>query len=271
MGKYDNFLLISDLDGTLINSKQEISKENLEAVKYFIENGGIFSVATGRTTQNIRLHIKELPINGPCILYNGSAVYDFSEEKFFSTEYLENHLIIDYIQYCIYKFDKLVVEVFTPEMMYIVTPEGNVDPYVLLEKQAFQRAAIKDILNMNWIKVMFSDTYENLMEAENLLETYGLADKIDSVFSHEHYFEILKKDISKGAALQVIKQMNEYKDRIIVAVGDFDNDLAMIKAADVGIAVENARESLKRVADKVTVSNDKNAIHDIIYNIIPTL
>uniref|UniRef100_UPI001C556D97 HAD family hydrolase n=1 Tax=Klebsiella pneumoniae TaxID=573 RepID=UPI001C556D97 len=63
IGKYDNFLLISDLDGTLINSKQEISKENLEAVKYFIENGGIFSVATGRTTQNIRLHIKELPIN----------------------------------------------------------------------------------------------------------------------------------------------------------------------------------------------------------------
>lgn len=271
MNSYEKYILISDLDGTLINSKQEVSRENREAVKYFIDNGGVFSIATGRNTQNIRPYIKGLEINGPCILYNGSAVYDFGREKFFNTEYLENKLVIDYIEYCMDRFNGMVVEIFTPDKMYIVTPEENVDPFVLRENQEFELADIKEVFKKNWIKVMLSDSHQNLLEAEKTLKAYGLEEQVGSVFSHEYYFEILKKDISKGAALKYIRQMEEYKDRSIVAVGDFDNDIEMIKGADVGIAVDNARENLKLAADKITVSNDHNAIHNIIYNIIPAL
>ncbi len=271
MDNFKKYLLISDLDGTLINSRQEISVKNQEAVKHFIQNGGIFAVATGRTTQNIRLHIKELPINGPCILYNGSAIYDFSKENIINIEYLENHLIVEYIEYCMNRFSSMVVEIFTPDMMFIVTPEENVDPYVFSENQVFQRSNLEQIMNMQWIKVMFSDTHANLLEAEKAMKAFGLTDKIDSVFSHEHYLEFLKKDVSKGTALKYIKLMEEYRTRIVVAVGDFDNDLEMIKTADLGIAVDNARDCLKHAADKVVVSNDQDAIYHIIHNIIPEI
>ncbi len=271
MNEYSKYFLVSDLDGTLINSRQQISSENLSAIKHFIDNGGIFSVATGRTNQTARLHIKELPINGPCVLYNGSGIYDLVNERFYYTEYLDKSRIIEYVEYCMNRFGTMIVEIFSPDMMYIVTPKENVDPYVMLENQIFEHAVLKDILNIEWIKIMFSDTPENLAEAAEVLKAYGLEDVVDSVFSHQQYFEILKKDVSKGSALKYLKQMEEYRDRIFIAVGDFDNDIEMVKAADLGVAVENAREGVKQAADKITVSNDQNAIHDIIFNIIPGL
>ena len=271
MNEYSKYFLISDLDGTLINSGQEISKENLSAIKHFIDNGGIFSVATGRTNQTDRLHIKELPINGPCVLYNGSGVYDLNKEQFFCTEYLEKSRLVEYVEYCIHRFGSMIVEVFSTDMMYIVTPEENVEPYVMLEKQVFKHAALKDILHTDWIKIMFSDTPENLSEAAKELKTFGLEELVDSVFSHQQYFEILKKSVSKGSALEYIRQMEEYKDRVFIAVGDYDNDIEMVRAADFGVAVENAREGVKQAADKITVNNDQHAIHDIIYNILPGL
>mgnify|MGYP000942292473 FL=1 len=163
------------------------------------------------------------------------------------------------------------VKIFTPEMMYIVTPEENIDPSVFSEKQIFQLTTIEQIINMQWIKVMFYDTHTNLLKAEKAMEAFGLCDKINRVFSHEYYLEFLKKDVSKGTALKYIKQMEEYRNRAVIAVGDFDNDLEMIKSADYGIAVDNARECVKQVADKVIVSNDQDAIYHIIHNIIPEI
>jgi Cof subfamily protein (haloacid dehalogenase superfamily) len=271
MNSYKNFFLISDLDGTLINSKQEISKKNLNAIEYFIKCGGTFAVATGRTSQNVRPHIKKLTLNGPCILYNGSAIYDFKQDKFLKTEFMKKNLLNEYIIFCMKTFKNMVVEIVTSKMMYIITPEENVDPYVLSEKQVFERTTLDEVSKMSWIKVMLNDTHQNLLKAQQVLIDFGLTNQLDSVFSHEHYYELLKKDISKGSALTSIKQLPQYKNKIIVAVGDYDNDIEMIKAADVGVAVDNAREVVKQAADKITVNNDQDAIYDIIYNIIPSL
>ncbi|HEY5585525.1 MAG TPA: Cof-type HAD-IIB family hydrolase [Ruminiclostridium sp.] len=271
MNSYKKYLIISDLDGTLINSQHVISQNNLDAIEYFIKCGGTFAVATGRTIHNIRLHIKNLMLNGPCILYNGSALYDFEKEKFLNTEYLERYLLNEYIAYCMRTFKNMVVEIFTLEMMYIITPDENVDPYILLEKQVFERSTLDEVSKIKWIKVLLSDTPENLHKASRALADFGLVTQLNSVFSHKYYLELLKKDVSKGFGLKILKQLPEYRDKIVIAVGDYDNDIEMIKAADVGIAMDNARDCVKQVADKITVNNDQDALHDIIYNIIPSL
>jgi Cof subfamily protein (haloacid dehalogenase superfamily) len=271
MSKYGKYIIISDLDGTLINSQHEISQKNLAAIDYFTEQGGRFAIATGRSIQNVRPFITGLKLNGPSILYNGAAVYDFSSEIILGAEYLEKDLLTDYINYCINIFDKMVVEIFTPEGMYIVSPESNVDDYVLLEKQPFSRAELKDLMERDWLKLMLYDKHNTLIEAQKAFFETKLDSSFCNFFSHEFYFEVLNKGTSKGSALKSLRKLEHFSDKTIIAVGDYDNDIEMVKFADVGIAVENAREGVRSAADIVTVSNDCDAIHEIIYNIIPTL
>ena len=78
MGKYDGVLICSDLDGTICNSKGEISKENIDAINYFIENGGRFSLSTGRSPQYVK---KLIYCNAPVIALNGAMIYDILNEK----------------------------------------------------------------------------------------------------------------------------------------------------------------------------------------------
>lgn len=271
MFDYNKYLLISDLDGTLINSQHFISQENLDAISHFMKYGGSFAVATGRTKDNIRPYVRNLVLNGPCILYNGGGIYSFQEERFLETEFLDRNAVENYISYCINNCKNMVVEIFTPEMMYIITPDHIVDPYVKNEKQVFSRTTLDDVMKMDWIKVLLYDSPESLQKAQLVFEEFNLSDKVDSFFSQIFYLELIKKNVSKGSALQRLKNSHLYRDKKIIAVGDYDNDIEMIRLADVGIAVGNARECVKDAADIVTVSNDENAMREIIYNIIPSL
>lgn len=268
---YSKYLIISDLDGTLINSQHLISQENLDAISFFIKNGGSFAIATGRSKDNIRPYIENLTLNGPCILYNGGGIYNFQEERFLATELMDKNLVEEYIIYCMKNYKNMVVEIFTPDMLYIITPDHILDPYVEREKQVYLRTTLDEVMKKDWIKVLIYDSPESLQKAQSMLKDYNILDKVDSFFSQVFYLELIKKGISKGAALEKLKNSNQYSDKTIIAVGDYDNDVEMISSADVGIAVSNARECVKDVADIVTVSNDENALHDIIYNIIPSM
>ncbi len=271
MFNYSNYLIISDLDGTLINSQHFISQENLDAISFFIKNGGSFAIATGRSKDNIRPYIENLTLNGPCILYNGGGIYNFQEERFLATELMDKSVVEQYIIYCMKNHKNMVVEIFTPDMLYIITPDHIPEPYVEREKQVYLRTTLDKVMKMDWIKVLMYDSPESLQKAQSMLKNYNLFDKVDSFFSQVFYFELIKKGVSKGAALERLKKSNQYSYKTIIAVGDYDNDVEMISLADVGIAVGNARECVKAVADIVTVSNDENALQDIIYNIIPSL
>jgi hydroxymethylpyrimidine pyrophosphatase-like HAD family hydrolase len=87
------------------------------------------------------------------------------------------------------------------------------------------------------------------------------------VFSSEIFLEYLPYGVSKGSALRKLK---DYMggNYIIYAVGDYNNDIEMLHEADIGIATDNAIPMLKESADLITVTNDENAIADVIYRII---
>jgi HAD superfamily hydrolase (TIGR01484 family) len=81
MGKFSGYLLVSDLDGTLFGENHTIPENNIKAINYFIENGGYFTVATGRGIVACEMLIKSLPKNAPGILFNGAVLYDFNKEE----------------------------------------------------------------------------------------------------------------------------------------------------------------------------------------------
>ena len=97
MGKFDGVLLASDFDNTILNIElprrtgcpiPPISQRNVEALRYFMDNGGIFSVATGRAKPAFEVVAHGVPMNGPTILFNGAAIYDFAAGRYLYTAFL---------------------------------------------------------------------------------------------------------------------------------------------------------------------------------------
>ena len=117
-------------------------------------------------------------------------------------------------------------------------------------------------------KVVFGDECEeNILSLARLLSEHELAGKFDFIRSDRTLYEILPKGNSKGGVLMKMCELLSIDPRRSVAVGDYDNDISMIKAAGMGIAVANATPAVKEVADTVTVSNEEHAIAKIIYDL----
>jgi Cof subfamily protein (haloacid dehalogenase superfamily) len=268
---YQDFILISDLDGTLANSEHKVSEKNKKAIVYFVEQGGHFSIATGRTQKNVVPYMTDLIINAPCILYNGGALFSWQEQRFIKTMRMKSNDLSDFLRFCILSFPQMCIEVFTEEQLYVVTDPANIDEHMKREKQEFVYAKIDDILDTSWIKIILCDSHEHLLASRNLLAEFYLEDKTNQFFSAVTYLEIVGKHVSKGNMLGELLNMEPYRLKKVIAVGDFENDIEMLRRADYGVAPANAQEDVKKIADRVAVSNDDDVIHDIIYRIVPTL
>ena len=97
MGKFNGVLIASDYDNTLVYTENalkglepmpDLLPENREAIEYFMAQGGVFSVATGRALPAFDTVREGLPMNGPTILFNGAAIYDFEKQQYLCTAFL---------------------------------------------------------------------------------------------------------------------------------------------------------------------------------------
>ena len=97
MGKFDGVLIASDFDNTMVYTEgalrsggpvPAISRENRDAIGYFMAQGGTFSVATGRALPSFASVMDGVPMNGPTVLFNGAAIYDFPAGRYLRTAFL---------------------------------------------------------------------------------------------------------------------------------------------------------------------------------------
>ena len=117
-------------------------------------------------------------------------------------------------------------------------------------------------------KIVFGDMRSECIDhLEQLLRAHPRANEFEMVRSDLILFDIMPKGINKGTAIGHLERVLGIKRENIIAVGDYNNDVGMIKAAGVGIAVANASAAAKEAADLITVSNDEHAIAKIIYGI----
>ncbi len=267
MLKYEKIILLSDMDGTMLDSNSEISPMNQQAIIDFTSQGGLFGVATGRSPLNARPYLYDIVINMPCIFYNGCALYDFTGEKFLELYKLPREKLIGYLRSCLTEFENVVIQVYSKEANHIISSEISIDEDTVLNHQPYEICQLDDITDKEWIKILYSGKREDLLALASKMKDYNLQDEINWVFSSDKYLEFLPPQATKGSMLSRVREIigSDYK---IYAVGDYDNDKEMLEEADVGIATANALPGVKASADEITVSNDESAIADIIYNII---
>ncbi len=259
MGKFDGVLLCTDFDFTLA-VKAVVSTENADAIRYFQENGGRFAVVSGRNPYFLKERITNFTVNAPLVGYNGAFILDENGEEVLFSGGRNDLDALDFMAEFWEKDPRILAATPHDERLYIstCTREPKVD---CVTSMAELRAMCKSFL---YNVICRCNTPEEAIAVRD--DMIRAADgKFVVVRSWDKGVEIVNPWDQKGVAALRLKEMLGAK--LLVCAGDFENDISMIKAADIGYAVENALPCVKAAADRVTVHCEAHAIAAIIQDL----
>lgn len=266
MKKFENLLLCTDLDGTLLNDNKEISEENLQAIEYFKSEGGCFTFITGRSPMISMDIYNNVKPNVPFGCFNGGGLYDGKNGEYIWSVILPSNAdnIVDFAEKC---FPNIGIQI-------------NTQRQIFFKKDSEASIWFRSITNIPNIygdfktikepivKVVFDSSDSDYMDnfAKEILNHQDAA-QFDFIRSELRLFEILPKNVSKGNVLKILADYLNIDMKNTIAMGDYNNDVSMLKVAGVGVAVANAVPEAKAAADIITVSNNEHAIAKIIDDI----
>lgn len=268
-------LYISDLDGTLLNSKRQVSTKSTQLLNELIESKGIhFSVATARTPATVENLLSKIQVKEPIVVMNGVALYDLEKHEYSQVEYIGaktsqqiieklGHWIEQGLIYTIYNH-RLTVHYNQLE------EKGRKTFYEErknLEYKKFTNEPLKHYDRI--IYFVFIDCKENIQVIRDLLtgiEGIGCVMYKD-IYSKESYLlEVYSINATKANGIKKLKKAGHFTK--VISFGDQLNDLNMFHEADEAYAVGNAAKEIKKVATAVIGTNNEDSVAEFIYNYV---
>ena len=266
MKKFEGILICTDLDGTLLNSRHTVSRENREAIEYFKAEGGLLTFITGRMPFFVGDMYEAVKPNAPFGCINGGGIYDMPSRRYLWQSPISPSVfaLVEYVERLV---PEIGIQVNTFERIYFV--KENEEMARFRDRTGVPKLTARyEEINEPVAKILFGDgKEEHLLRVKELLLAHPRAAEFDFIRSEETLFEILPPNVNKGTVLPRLAEILGVDMRKTIAVGDYDNDIGMLKAAGVGIAVANATAEAKAAADLTTVSNDEHAIARIITDV----
>lgn len=274
---YSDVLLTVDFDRTFSARDSSVPERNLEAVRYFMDNGGSFTINTGRSAVNFAEQIRTTPVNAPFLLYNGSAAYENGKLSQCVTIDADMWEMIDLLHE---KLPLLDLEIHGGDYHYLVEPTDKV--LALYENLGWRWKIASRGEDMGpFIKLaifgqtelpLFSELYKASEEdlamfaqAIALLEThYG--DKVEIFRAGPRILNIHAKGVSKLQAARTLQK--RLGKKLLVCVGDAQNDISMLDGADYAFCPADAA-----IADRYpnVCPCDEGAVADVILQELPKI
>ena len=253
-------LVVSDLDGTLLNSKSEISARTLAAIERLHETGGFFTYATGRTEESARVFAERAGIKIPGIAFNGGKVVSHIDgyvvyETFMDTKQTKDAYRI------LREYGKDVI-IYLDSVRYIGDYTAVIDKY--LGRVRHSLYILRDIEEIpddsRQIKklLVIDPKREDDLIIGSVKPIFG--ESLNFVMSDPEYFEFIPPGTSKGRALEVLADYLGVPRAETIAIGDHLNDVSMISSAGLGVAVANAVREAIDAAGFITASNDGDGV-----------
>lgn len=270
MFDFSDFLIASDLDGTLLNKQGTVPQRNLDAIAYFCANGGKFTLNTGRTHHSIRSAVGNVEglVNAPVVHCNGAYLYDFHQKEFSSELFMpEAHTraLLDFLQI---KHPELPFRAMARHQIRYYIPPGHALP----EKPMADPGTLCDDPVATWpltdwyklVLLGVKDIKEQI--SRELIDDTGIDYGITT--SGTTILEIQVKGCNKAVGLEKLRRhYAPANGRCVIACGDYDNDVPALMAADVAVCPENANEKAKAHADHVLCHCNDGLIADIVEEI----
>ncbi|GHO87391.1 Cof-type HAD-IIB family hydrolase [Dictyobacter formicarum] len=254
-------LLAIDLDGTLLNPHHSITPRTLDVLLRAMASGMHVVIATGRVPYSVHSVLGALTLNAPMITSNGATIIDTRTNTIISQQLVPEQYILSVfdaarrldLQFCYYTHDYLYAEqvLYTGQNWYLAdVPVRSVPDIAAVYPQPC-------------IKIGAYGEAETLREKRLKLERL-FAGQLYVTQTAARWLEFLHPEVSKANALQHIARLLDVQPSEIIAFGDNHNDLEMLRFAGLGVAMGNAHEEVKAVADYVTLTNYEDGVADAL-------
>ena len=266
----DKKMIFLDIDGTLMDDNKNVPDYNKAAIKEALEQGHKVIICTGRPLCSAKKLFPVLGMEGEgcyAITYNGSLIYDIYNQK----TIFKQTLPIEYVKYIFKKAEEhqIYMQTYSDDevLCHKDTKEGQ-DYSIRLK---IDRAIVPDVFevmqNEEPCKTLaIADGYDH-KRLEGFREVFKdwAPGKVDIFFSCYEYLEFVPVGISKGAAIRFLAEYLNIPIENTIAVGDAENDIPMIQAAGLGVAMKNATDEIKQHADYITeLDNNEGGVGEVI-------
>ena len=273
-------LIALDMDGTLFNSQNEISEKDKETLKRATEAGVAVAVATGRAY--VELPIEMLYEAGIryAITGNGSAVYRLPDKECILSDCLDNEVVctiirelkqldiyydiyVDGLVYCPRSVCHNIRKMDMPESLHEHIEKTRIvvddlEDYI----KSCGKSVEKTTLNFEYLE---DGTCLGKTESAAILDRYPQVEYLSGGF---HNWEFTRAGVNKGTGLRFLAERLGVPMNLTMACGDSENDLSMLRAAQVAVAMENAKPAVKEESNYITLSNNESGVAHAIEHFV---
>ena len=259
-------LVAVDLDGTLLDSSRQVSARNRQAIKDMLDAGRIFSISTGRPLQGITTFIDMIGADLPVIIYNGAMAITSKTKTILHECAMEGAPAEAVVRFG--REHGTNVFVYAGGELYVAEINQPVKDYMKVIGIApnvthdLSKIAAKGVT-----KVLFRDTPDKIAALQNAIKPH-FEGKVNYFTSWPNLLEFVNINTSKGVAMQKIGEHYGIAQTEMMAIGDSYNDADMIRYAALGVAMGNAPQQIKDIADAVTSTNDEDGVAEAIYRYV---
>ena len=258
-------LIAIDVDGTLVNSKKELSIENIEAIKYAVDKGIKVMIASGRPLSGIKQYEMPFEEDIPFITFNGAMVVRKDSNKILynkTIDFEEAYNILKYI------YDNNInVVVWSNSKLYVNVISETTKNYGF-------KSGCAPVLSFD-INQMCDDGVNKILlygENKDLLrykdDIVKISNKVNLEFSSPYYLEIFNIEASKGNAVKALCEYYGFSKDEALTIGDNFNDLSMLKYSGISVAMGNSPDEIKKMCTFVTKTNEESGVAHAIYSLI---
>ncbi|MCQ2450603.1 MAG: HAD family hydrolase [Clostridia bacterium] len=268
MKLFEGCLLACDVDGTLLVDGV-IPQNNIDKIKFFTENGGIFALATGRTIGAVSSVTDKIDCISAAVLSNGGMVYDYNREKILFETRIDKS---DYeVMYRVKEaFPEIGIEIHYRKNVGVYTKTKETDDHETYEDLPSVVYTKEQIENVSLNKIIYmQNSQEDNKRLRDLIEkipnSCRFVDTSVTIYGKKrNYIEQMPIGVTKSAGVQKAAGFYDIKKGNLFAIGDYFNDIDMLNIADISAAPKNSPDEVLKAANYLTTNAENGAVADFI-------
>lgn len=259
----DYKLIALDLDDTLLDKKHKISPVTSATIKDLKKRGLKILIATGRMLVSAMPYIKEMGLEGPMITYNGAYVKDISKDSLIYHQPVEEAMAREVAVFA--RENGMHIQVYQNDQLY--ADRANEETRLYEEVSGVKAEEVGDLSEfiqggITKMLVIEQDPEKHSNYFKMLRDEFS--SKLTVTVSKRYYIEVMAPGVSKARALKELADFYGIPVEEVIAIGDGLNDKAMIKWAGLGIAMADAPEEVKEVADMIAPPHHEEGVARIL-------
>lgn len=264
---FENWLVVSDIDGTLNNKFRKLPKRNYDAIKKFTDLGGNFTLASGRLQSSLERNYNRITANQPAVVLNGAGIYDYNKREMLWRSTI-GEKGQEFVRQISEEFDEIFkrvdIGIYFDDYVYIVKDGLLSQGTMYFDKAHHEHVrSLDEVPKEGWMKVIF---WSNPIVINRLREVISKAENPDANFMASSLWsmEMLQKDTHKGVGIMKLANMLGIEKNHVAAIGDYYNDWDMLKTVGLPACAGQAPISIHKICKFEACHCNQGCVADLL-------